>query len=104
MKLHANAALSWSGRRVLVDRGLVEGWTVTGAGGGGRGRRCQRALCAQVGWPLPRRGGIGSARSFVGAEAGGESHGCGSGGGDRGPAAVADDGRRGRRDACDAAL
>jgi transposase InsO family protein len=31
MKLHGNAALSWSGRRVLVERVLVEGWTVTAA-------------------------------------------------------------------------
>jgi transposase len=31
MKLHANAALSWSGRRLLVDRVLVEGWTLTAA-------------------------------------------------------------------------
>jgi len=31
MKLHANAALSWSGRRLLCERVLVEGWTVTAA-------------------------------------------------------------------------
>ena len=42
MKLQANAALSWSGRRLLVERVLVEGWT--DAEGGGRGRRRQRAL------------------------------------------------------------
>ena len=31
MKLHANAALSWSGRRVLVERVLLTGWTLTAA-------------------------------------------------------------------------
>jgi transposase InsO family protein len=31
MKLHGNAALSWSGRRRLVERVLVEGWTLTAA-------------------------------------------------------------------------
>src|SRR3954447_3028357 len=31
MKLHANAALSWSGRRLLVERVLVQGWTLTAA-------------------------------------------------------------------------
>jgi transposase InsO family protein len=31
MKLHANAALSWSGRRRLVERVVVEGWTLTAA-------------------------------------------------------------------------
>jgi transposase len=31
MKLHRNAALSWSGRRVLVDRVLVQGWTLAAA-------------------------------------------------------------------------
>jgi transposase len=31
MRLHANAALSWNGRRLLVERVLVGGWTVTAA-------------------------------------------------------------------------
>ena len=31
MKLHRNAALSWSGRRLLVERVVVEGWTVSAA-------------------------------------------------------------------------
>jgi transposase InsO family protein len=43
MKLHANAALSWSGRRVLVERVLVEGWTVTAAAeAAGVSVRCAR--------------------------------------------------------------
>jgi transposase InsO family protein len=43
MKLHANAALSWSGRRVLVDRVLVEGWTLTAAAeAAGVSVRCAR--------------------------------------------------------------
>ena len=31
MELHRNAALSWSGRRRLCERILVEGWTLTAA-------------------------------------------------------------------------
>src|SRR5690348_4023654 len=31
MRLHADAALSWSGRRLLCRRVLVEGWTLTAA-------------------------------------------------------------------------
>jgi transposase InsO family protein len=31
MKLHGNAALSWSGRRRLAERVAVEGWTLTAA-------------------------------------------------------------------------
>jgi transposase len=43
MKLHRNAALSWSGRRVLVDRVLVEGWTLTAAAeAAGVSVRCAR--------------------------------------------------------------
>ena len=43
MKLHANAALSWSGRRLLVERVLVDGWTLTAAAGAaGISMRCAR--------------------------------------------------------------
>jgi transposase InsO family protein len=43
MKLHANAALSWSGRRLLVERVLVDGWTLTAAAGAaGISVRCAR--------------------------------------------------------------
>jgi transposase InsO family protein len=43
MKLHRNAALSWSGRRVLVDRVLVQGWTLTAAAeAAGVSVRCAR--------------------------------------------------------------
>lgn len=31
MKLHGDAALSWSGRRLLCERVLEEGWTLTAA-------------------------------------------------------------------------
>src|ERR1700693_1982025 len=31
MRLHGNAALSWSGRRRLAERVVVEGWTLTAA-------------------------------------------------------------------------
>ena len=41
MKLHANAALSWSGRRLLAERVLTQGWTVVAAAeAAGVSRRC----------------------------------------------------------------
>src|SRR5947208_15399998 len=41
MKLHAKAALSWSGRRLLVEWVLVEGWTLRAAAeAAGVGVRC----------------------------------------------------------------
>jgi len=41
--LHRNAALGWSGRRLLVDRVLVQGWTLTAAAGAaGVSVRCAR--------------------------------------------------------------
>jgi transposase InsO family protein len=43
MKLHRNAALSWSGRRLLAERVLVEGWTLTAASeAAGVSVRCAR--------------------------------------------------------------
>ena len=43
MKLHANAALSWSGRRLLARRVLIEGWTLTAAAeAAGVSVRCAR--------------------------------------------------------------
>jgi len=43
MKLHANAALSWSGRRRLAERVVVEGWTLTAAAAAaGVSVRCAR--------------------------------------------------------------
>jgi len=43
MRLHGNAALSWSGRRLLAERVLVQGWTLTAAAGaGGVSVRCAR--------------------------------------------------------------
>src|SRR5579875_2783850 len=43
MRLHANAALSWSGRRLLVERVDVEGWTVVAAAAAaGVSVRCAR--------------------------------------------------------------
>ncbi len=43
MKLHRNAALSWCGRRLLVDRVLVSGWTLTAAAeAAGVSVRCAR--------------------------------------------------------------
>ena len=43
MRLHANAALSWSGRRLLVERVLVDRWTLTAAAeAAGVSVRCAR--------------------------------------------------------------
>ena len=43
MKLHRNAALSWSGRRLLAVRVLEQGWTLTAAAAaGGVSVRCAR--------------------------------------------------------------
>src|SRR5215207_8973675 len=43
MKLHANAALSWSGRRRLAERVVVEGWTLgAAAAAAGVSVRCAR--------------------------------------------------------------
>ena len=43
MKLHRNAALSWNGRRLLAERVLVEGWTLTAAAAAaGVSVRCAR--------------------------------------------------------------
>ena len=43
MKLHGNAALSWSGRRRLAERVVVEGWSVKAtAEAAGVSVRCAR--------------------------------------------------------------
>ena len=43
MNLHANAALSWSGRRVLAERVVMGGWTLTAAAeAAGVSRGCAR--------------------------------------------------------------
>jgi transposase len=43
MRLHRNAALSWSGRRVLAVRVLEQGWTLrSAAAAGGLSVRCAR--------------------------------------------------------------
>ena len=43
MRLHRNAALSWSGRRLLGERVLIEGWTLTAAAeAAGVSVRCAR--------------------------------------------------------------
>jgi transposase InsO family protein len=48
MKLHGNAALSWSGRRRLARRVVVEGWTLTAAAGAaGVSVRCARKWAAR---------------------------------------------------------
>ena len=48
MKLHRNAALSWSGRRRLAERVVVEGWTLkAAAAAAGVSVRCARKWVAR---------------------------------------------------------
>src|SRR5438874_7029418 len=48
MKLHGNAAVSWHGRRLLVERVLSQGWTLTAAGAAaGVSVRCARKWAAR---------------------------------------------------------
>ena len=48
MKLHGNAALSWSGRRRLAERVVAEGWTlVAAASAAGVSVRCARKWVAR---------------------------------------------------------
>jgi transposase len=48
MKLHGNAALSWSGRRLLAERVLVDGWTLRAAAeAAGVSGRCARKWVAR---------------------------------------------------------
>src|SRR5690242_10709895 len=48
MKLHANAALSWRGRRLLVRRVVEQGWTLTAAAeAAGVSVRCARKWVAR---------------------------------------------------------
>src|SRR5207244_11728714 len=48
MRLHGNAALSWSGRRRLAERVVVEGWTLkTAAEAAGVSVRCARKWVAR---------------------------------------------------------
>ena len=67
MKLHGNAALSWSGRRLLARRVVEEGWTLTAAAeAAGVSVRCARK------WVGRYRGDgeAGLVRSLFGAAAG----------------------------------
>jgi hypothetical protein len=86
MRFHANAALSLKGRRVVAQRAVVEGWTVTEAAAAAEVRCAARAsgLGALLGGG---RGGL--VRSFVGAGDGRQSHRRVEGGGDRGAQATA---------------
>ncbi len=50
MRLHRNAALSWSGRRLLGERVLIEGWTLTAAAeAAGVSVRCARKWVGRFG-------------------------------------------------------
>ena len=67
MRLHGNAALSWSGRRELARRVVEQGWTLTAAAeAAGVSVRCARK------WVGRYRGGgrAGLRRSIVGAAGG----------------------------------
>src|SRR5256885_7336387 len=81
MRLHGNAALSWSGRRRLAERVVVEGWTLTAAAeAAGVSVRCARKwvgryrLEGERGLPdpssRPRRGGNPAPRQAGAASSG----------------------------------
>ena len=72
MKLHGNAALSWSGRQRLAESGRRRG---VDADGGGRKRFDVSARCARK-WvrPLSAGGRARPARSLLGATAGRQPH------------------------------
>ena len=70
MNLHANAALSWSGRRRLARRVVEQGWTLTAAAeAAGVSVRCARKWVGRY-----RRGRAAAARSLLGAAAGRQPH------------------------------
>src|SRR6266496_270924 len=101
MRLHGNAALSWTGRRRLAERVVVEGWTLTAAAEAvGVSVRCARKWVGRY----RLEGERGLARSFLGAEAGRQPDAGGAGAADRGPASAALHRRRDRRAAGDGAL
>ena len=80
MNLHANAALSWSGRRRLCELVVVEGLTVTAAAASmGVSGRCARKWVSRY-----REAGVaGLVDRFVGAAACCQSHAAGPDRGDR---------------------
>jgi len=54
MRLHGNAALSWSGRRLLAERVLEQGWTLTAtaaAAGVSRSTSTSRSTTAWLAYP-----------------------------------------------------
>jgi transposase InsO family protein len=57
MKLHRNAALSWSGRRTLAERVVVEGWTLRAAAeAAGVSVRCARKWAGR--WQVAGEAGL----------------------------------------------
>jgi len=55
MKLHGNAALSWTGRRRLAERVVVEGWTQTAAAEARWVRKSVRYAARAYSWISPPR-------------------------------------------------
>src|SRR4051795_4885430 len=98
MRLHRNAALSWSGRRLLAVRVLDQSWTLTAAAeAAGVSVRCARK------WVGRYRAGDRQLldRSSAPRRVANRT---GAGRGDREAAPAADDGRRDRRHARDATV
>jgi transposase InsO family protein len=100
MKLHGNAALSWSGRRRLAERVVGEGWTLAAAAAAAG----VSVRCAQVGRALPPRRGARPLRSLLGTTASRQPHARRARRCHPRPQMAAHDGGRDRRDAHDAAL
>ena len=85
MKLHGNAALSWRGRRRLVGRVVVEGWTLTAAAeAAGVSVRCARKWVGRY-----RREGEQGLLDRLRRPGGSRTARAGAGRGDREAAAVA---------------
>ena len=102
MKLHGNAALSWSGRRRLAERVVVEGWTLrAAAAAAGVSVRCARKWVGRY-RELEGERGLRD-RSSAPRRVANRTL-AGAGGGDHRPAPPALHRRRDRRGARDGAL
>ena len=101
MKLHGNAALSWSGRQRLVERVVAEGWTLKAAAASAEvSVRCARKWVNRY----RRAGEHGLFDHSLGAQACLEPHAGRADRGDRGAAQAAHDRGGDRRGARDGAL
>ena len=89
MRLHRNAALSWSGRPLVAVRVLEQGWTISAAAAAaGVSVRCARKWVGR----FRAAGETGLVDRSSAPKRVANRPAAGAGGGDRGLAAAADDG------------